>query len=168
MEAGHGKCPYDPIGGTAKRKTGLAVKNNKTIIQNVHKFHKCTKETEETSSIKFTFLSTQKYENAAFSLSQACGAIEAVKGTMKLLAVSPHEPNQIWAREMWCFFASCFNINLQPNTACKGWRIANLKTSNALERPESNGSHNIIPEINENAVRVYDRKKNSCGKNPRG
>ena len=61
MEGDHGRGPYDPIGGTAKQKAGLTVRKDKAIIQDAHDIYKCTNETEETSSIKFTFLLTQEY-----------------------------------------------------------------------------------------------------------
>ena len=61
MEGDHGKSPYDTIGGTPKQKADLAVRKDKAIIQDAHDICKCTHETEETSSIKFTFLSTQEY-----------------------------------------------------------------------------------------------------------
>ena len=89
-------------------------------------------------------------------MSKTSGAIEAVEDTTH--TVFFHEPNWIWAREMSCFPVSCFSTSFQPCTACKGMCIANLKKSNALERTESNGSHNIIPEINEDVAAVYDRK----------
>ena len=38
MESGHGKGPCDPIGGTAKRKDDLAVKNDKAVIQDAMDF----------------------------------------------------------------------------------------------------------------------------------
>ena len=72
---------------------------------------------------------------------------------MKLHAVFPHEVNRIWVREMSCFCASCFKIGFQPNTSCKGWRIANLKQiSNVSETTES-----ILPEINEHVAAIYNQ-----------
>ena len=65
MKAGHGKGLYDPIGGTVKRKADLAVKNRKAIIQDEKDFYQWAKTTEDASSIKFTFLSSKEYENAA-------------------------------------------------------------------------------------------------------
>ena len=62
MEAGHGKGPCDPIGGTAKRKADLAVKNEKAIIQDAKDFYQWAKTTEADSSIKFTFLSSEEYK----------------------------------------------------------------------------------------------------------
>ena len=75
MEAGPGKGPCDPIGGTAKRKADLTVKNEKAVIQDAIDFYSWAKKTEEESSIKFSFLSSEDYENAASFLSQTCNDI---------------------------------------------------------------------------------------------
>jgi len=64
MEAGHGKGPCDPIGGTAKRKADLAVKNDKAVIQDATDFYTWAKGTEETSAIKYFFVSSSDYTNA--------------------------------------------------------------------------------------------------------
>ena len=39
MEAGHGKGPCDPIGGTAKHKANQAVKNGRFVIQDAGEFY---------------------------------------------------------------------------------------------------------------------------------
>ena len=39
MEAGQGKGPCDPIGGTAKRKTDQVVKNGRFVIQDAVGFY---------------------------------------------------------------------------------------------------------------------------------
>ena len=84
MEAGHGKGPCHPIGGTAKRKADLAVKNEKAIIQDAKDFYQWAKTTEDASSIKFTFFPSEEYEKAASFLDQACTGISTVTGTMKI------------------------------------------------------------------------------------
>ena len=127
MEAGHGKGTCDQIGGTPKRKADLAVKTEKVIIQDAQDFYQRAKTTEGTSSIKFTFLSSEKYENAASFLSQACNDIKILVGTMKAHVVFPHEINSNWVREMSCFCNGCFTTSFHQNTSCKGWRIAYLK-----------------------------------------
>ena len=127
MEAGQGKGTCNQIGGTAKRKADLAVKTEKAIIQYAQDFYQRAKATEGTSSIKFTFLSSEKYENAASFLSQACNDIKTLVGTMKAHVVFPHEINSNWVREMSCFCNGCFTTSFHQNTSCKGWRIAYLK-----------------------------------------
>ena len=84
MEAGHKKAPCDTIGGTAKQKADLAVKNEKVIIQDTQGFYQLAKTTQDTSSIKFTFLLSEEYENPASFRSQACNDIETATGTMKV------------------------------------------------------------------------------------
>ena len=153
IEAGHGKGPCDPIGGSAKRKADLAVKNEKAIIQDAKDVYQWAKMTEDVSSIKFTFLSSKEYENAASFLDQACTGISTVTGTMKIHAVFPHETNSIWVREMSCFCRGCFTTSFHWSTACTGWRIANLK--GISNKPVS--GHEILPEINEHVAAVYDQ-----------
>ena len=143
MEAGHGKGPCDPICGTEKRKADLAVKNEKAIIQDAQDFYQWAKTTEDVSSIKFTFLSFEEYENAASFLSQACNEIETVVGTIKVHGVFYHEIKSIWVREMSCFCNGFFTTSFHPNTACKSWRITNLKRISNV--PVS--SQAISPEI---------------------
>ena len=67
MEAGHGKGPCDPTGGTAKRKADQAVKNGKYIIQDAHDFYQWAITSNDSSAIKFLFLSTSDYEKSASS-----------------------------------------------------------------------------------------------------
>ena len=82
MEAGHGKSPCDPIGGTAKRKADYAVKHAKAVIQDAQDFYQWAKTTEVTSKIKFYFLSSEEYEKAASFLKEVCKGIEAIPGTI--------------------------------------------------------------------------------------
>lgn len=153
MEAGHGKGPCDPIGGTAKRKADYAVKHAKAIIQDAQEFYQWAKTTEDTSKIKFMFLSSDEYENAASFLKNACFDIESVSGTMKIHAVFPHEVNRIWVREMSCFCQSCFTNKFHSETACHGWRMANLKSlTNVPARDQE-----MLPEVNEHVAAIYDR-----------
>ena len=150
MEAGHGKGPCDPIGGTAKRKADLAVKNEKAIIQDAQDFFKWAKTTEDASLIKFTFLSRKEYEDAKSFLNQVCNDITRVEGTLKLHAVFPHEANRIWVRDLSCFCKNCFTTSFQSDTACKGWRLANLKLSNAPAPGQ-----NVSPDIGDHVAAVY-------------
>ena len=84
MEAGHKKAPCDTIGGTATQKADLVVKNEKVIIQDTQGFYQWAKTTQDTSTIKFTFLLSKEYENTASFRSQACNDIETATGTMKV------------------------------------------------------------------------------------
>ena len=153
MEARHKKGSCNTIGGTAKRKTDLSVKNEKAIIQDAQDFYQWAKITEGASPIKFTFLSSEEYENAASFLSQACSDIKTVVGAMKVYNVFPYEINSICVIEMSCFCNGCFAANFHPNTACKGWCIANLKQISNV----SVSSQAISPEIEDHVAAVYDR-----------
>ena len=63
MEAGHGKGPCDPAGGPAKRKADQAVKSGRFLIQDSVDFYEWSK--QESSTIKYVYLSTEKYEMSA-------------------------------------------------------------------------------------------------------
>ena len=106
MEVGHGKGPCDYIGGTAKRKADQAVKNGKFLIQDAVDFYEWSK--QETSSIKFIYLSTEEYKNSQSFLKAACKNLDAVKDTFLLHAVFSLKPNWIWVRDTSCFCCNCF------------------------------------------------------------
>ena len=79
MKSGHGKGSCDPIGGTAKRKADIAVKNDKVVIRDAHDFFAWVKKTEEPSPIRFNFLSSEDYVNAAFFLPRLVKTLNLVR-----------------------------------------------------------------------------------------
>lgn len=85
MEAGHGKGPCDPIGGTAKRKADHVVKNGKVVIQDAIDFFEWSK--NDSSAIKYFFLSCEEYEASEKFLQAMCQNVQTVVGTMKVHAV---------------------------------------------------------------------------------
>ena len=107
MEAGHGKGPCDPIGGTAKRKADQAVKNGRFVIQDAVDFYEWSK--QESSAIKYVYLSTEEYEMSANFLKAFWKNLDSVNGTMKLHAVFSLKPNWIWIRDT-SFFALIVSI----------------------------------------------------------
>ena len=132
MEVGHGKGPCDPIGGTAKRKADQAVKNGKFLIQDAVDFYEWSK--QETSSIKFIYLSTEEYQNSQSFLKAECKNLDAVKGTFLLHAVFSLKPNWIWVRDTSCFCRNCFDQNFRKDSCCKGWRECELRTIKPRKR----------------------------------
>ena len=72
-------------------KTDLAVKNDKAIIQDAMDFYNWATK-EESSAIKFYFLSSDDYENAASFLTAVSKDVKKVVGTMKVHAVLPKAP----------------------------------------------------------------------------
>ena len=133
-----------------KEKTDLAVKNEKAIIQDAQDFFKWAKTTEDASLIKFTFLSRKEYEDAKSFLNQVCNDITRVEGTLKLHTVFPNEANRIWVRDWLCFCKNCFTTSFHCDTACKGWRLANLKLTNAPVPGQ-----NVSPDIGDHVAAVY-------------
>ena len=101
MEAGHGKGPCDPIGGTARCKADQAVKNGRFVIQDTVHFYEWLK--QESSATKYVFLSTEEYGMSANFLKALCKNLDSVSGTMKLHAVFSLKPNWIWIRDTFCF-----------------------------------------------------------------
>ena len=119
MKSGHGKGSCDPICGTAKRKADIAVKNDKVVIQDAHEFFAWVKKTEEASAIRFNFLSSEDYVNAAFFFTEACKDIKPGQDTMKLHAVRLHAAKKIWVRDTSCFGDFCFKGSFQQDTSCE-------------------------------------------------
>ena len=103
IESSHWKGPCDPIGGTVTRKVDLAIKNGKAVIEDALNFLAWAKEIEETSTIRFCFLSFEDFANAALLMIEACKDIKPVQGMMKLHAMLPYAPNKIWVRDNSCF-----------------------------------------------------------------
>ena len=51
---------------------------------------------------------------------------------------------------MSCFCKNCFTTSFQSDTACKGWRLANLTLSNAPAPGQ-----NVSPDIGYHVAAVY-------------
>ena len=66
-------------------------KNDKAVIQDAHDFHNWAKDNE--SAIKFYFITSTDYENAANFLTNTCENIKPVAGTMKL------HPASTWSKQ---------------------------------------------------------------------
>ena len=149
MESGHGKGPCDPIGGTAKRKADIPVKNDKAVIQDADDIYNWAKDNE--SVIKFYFKTFTNYENAANFLTNACENIKPVAGTMKLHAVLQHSPNKVCVRNTSCFNSCCFNDNSfqpQPNNSCQGWRLICLNSKTSDSPQKLSNRDGILPQLN--------------------
>ena len=135
-------------------------KNDKAVIQDANDFQNWAKDNE--NAIKFYFIASTDYENAANFLNNACENIKPVVGTMKLHPVLPHGSNKIWVRNTCCFNSCCFIDNSfqpQPNNSCQGQHLTclNSKTSN-LPQKLSN-SDGILPQLNDYVAAVYEGDK---------
>ena len=154
MEAGHGKGPCDPIGGTAKRKADLAVKNDKAVIQDAMDFFTWAKESQGQSAIEFFFISTYDYQTSSLFLSTVWQNVKTIAGTMKVHAVLPEETNKIWVRATSYFGDCCFKRGIQKNTMCEGWRLVDVRA----EQNEENNDEVILPEKGDYVAAVYDNR----------
>ena len=61
---------------------------------------------EGTRAIKFRFLSSEDYSNAASFLTEACKDIELAQVTMKLHTILPHAAYNFWVIDT-SYFADC-------------------------------------------------------------
>ena len=173
--AGHGKGPYDPIGGTAKCKADQAVKNGRFVIQDYVDFYEQSK--QESSAIKYVYQSTEEYEISATFLKALCKNLDSVNCTMKLHAVFSLKPNRMRIRDTSCFCSNCFDHNFRKDSYCKGWRERELKAivprktkniknvssvSNAASTKsvveEGQSSSNATCSMGDYVGAVYDRK----------
>ena len=57
LEAGHGKGPCDGLGASVKRSAGLAIKQNKAVIQNASDFYSWSQNHMSESVVYFLFIS---------------------------------------------------------------------------------------------------------------
>ena len=104
-ESCHGKGPCDPIGGVAERKADQAIKNGRFIIQDAVDIFEWAK--QDSSSIKFSYLSIKEYEISEKFLKANCKKLQTVKGTMKVHGVFSLKPNTIEIRDTLCFCSKC-------------------------------------------------------------
>ena len=158
--AGHGKGPCDPIGGTAKRKADLAVKNDKAVIQDAMDFFTWAKESQGQSAIEFFFISTYDYQTSSLFLSTVCQNVKTIAGTMKVHAVLPEETRKIWVRATSCFGDCCFKRGIQKNTMCEGWRLVDVRAeqNNDGKVNEESNDEVILPEKGDYVAAVYDNR----------
>ena len=144
-------------------KADLAVKNDKAIIQDAMDFYNWATK-EESSAIKFYFLSSDNYENAASFLTAVSKDVKTGVGTMKVHAVIPEAPKKIWVRNTSCFDDCCFNESFQESSKCEGWRVVDLKSgSNSIDVTNVQDvevEEAVIPDIGDYVAAVYfeDRK----------
>ena len=170
----YGIWSCDPIGGVAKRKADQAVKNGRFIIQDAIDFFEWAK--QDSSSIKFSYLSIEDYEISEKFLKATCENLQLVKGTMKVHGVFSLKPNTIWVRDTSCFCSKCFNQRFQKDSCCKGWReclltstrkksvgeTSTVKKAVQNDEPEETiedlQSTSVIPEAGDYVAAIYERK----------
>ena len=131
-----------------------------------HDFYKWAKKEEENGTVKFLFLSIDDYERLLSFLSEACNGMKSVDGSMKLHAAFPSTPNKLWVRNTSCFCQNCFGTSFKLETACDGWRIADLlrkRNPSILSSGEKDvkiqeNEVAIFPDINDHVAAEYDSK----------
>ena len=96
MEANHRKGSCDPIDGTVKRKD--LSKTTKLLFKTLTTSASEQRKPNKQAQFSLRFCQPNNIKHLSF-LSQAFSAIEVVKVTMKLHAISSHQPNRIWVRE---------------------------------------------------------------------
>ena len=172
MESGHGKGRCDPIGGVAKKKADQAVKNGRFIIQDATDFFEWAK--QDSSSIKFSYLSIEDYEISEKFLKGTCENLQLVKGTMKVHGVFSLKQNTIWVRDTSCFCSKCFHHRFQKDSCCQGWcecsltstRKKSVGETSTVEKAVQNDepeetiedlqSTSVIPEAGDYVAAIYE------------
>ena len=126
MEARHGKGPCDPTGGVAKRNADMAVRHQKAVIQYAKDFYAWAKNAN--SAIDYSFLTKYVYERSKNFLTNACGKIITIDGTMKIHAVVKSTyKNMIWVRPMSCYNSRCSGLaGFKYEPFCQGWEEVSL------------------------------------------
>ena len=130
------------------------------MIEDANDFYNWAKDNE--SAIKFCFITSTDYKNAANFPTNAFQNIKPAARTMKLHPVLPHGLNKIWVRSTSCFNSCCFNDNSiqpKPNNSCQGWGLIclNSKTSDQPQKPSN--SDGILPQLNDYVAAVYEGDK---------
>ena len=152
-EAGHGKGPCDPIGGTAKRKADHAVRHGKASIQGAHDFFAWSLNDCEQSKITYLFLSTEDYDRSEGFLTSACNNISPIQGTMEIHAVIGIGPNKVYVRNTSCYCINCFLSAFKKSTCCDGWREVDMRRNDAKKaktksRDEKQPAHSTRVPVN--------------------
>ena len=115
-EAGHGKGPCDPIGGTAKRKAAHAVKHGKASTQDAHDLFAWSLNDGEQSKVTYLFLSTEDYDRSEGFLTSACKNFSPIQGTMEIHAVIGIGRNKVYVRNTSCYCINCFLSAFKKST----------------------------------------------------
>ena len=135
MEIGHGRGLWNPIGGTAKRKAGQAIKNGWFVIQDALDFYEWAK--SGSTTITYSYISVEDYENSEKFSQAVCENIRIVLGTMMLHAVHSIKPNRVWLCNLACFKCNkCFSTSFQPATCCKSWNEFSLMKPTKTVQPK--------------------------------
>ena len=121
-EAGHGKGPCDPIGGTAKRQADQAVRNGKVVIQDAFDFYAWASSICN-SLITYKFLTSDDYNESQAFVTAITSNVCTIPGTMKLHSVKSNGPNKIKTRETSCYCQNCYN----NSNLCEGWLEFDLR-----------------------------------------
>ena len=158
FEAGHGKGKCDGIGGTAKQLADEAVKQEKASIQDATDFMTWAKENEQERTITFLFVDKKETEaSRAFLLAQS-GNLKPVKGTIKIHAVFSTKIDQLWSREISCYYSSCFGSSFKPPSLCDGWKEHSLP-KDVVALPKSKKISNSLSESAEKESKEADQLK---------
>jgi len=114
---GHGKAPWDGIGGACKRAAPEAVKQSKASIQDARELFNWATKNEK--AISYMFYSDEEYNSAANYLANTIS--KAVPGTMSLHAVRTDGYGK-----MYVCHTSCYCVVCRSGNVCNGWTVHNL------------------------------------------
>ena len=127
-EVGHSKGPCDPIGGTAKHQTDMAVRHGKVIIQDYTDF--CSSASPERGCIGYLYINVEAHKEGENISADLMVNIQAVEGTMKVHAVtSTKHSYKIKVPGTSCYCSNCCD----GTSVCGGWRELKLVRGKAQQ-----------------------------------
>ena len=92
------------FGGASKRMVDDAVKHGETTIQDATDYFNWATNQSETSTVKYTFVAKEKYDDSQEELAMYAQGLLTLKGTMKVHCVVGIKQNQVRVRETSCFW----------------------------------------------------------------
>ena len=122
FESGHGKGPYDGLGGSCKRLADEAIRCGKYVIQDAKSFFKWA-QVSNMKNVCFRFVSGSKCSEKEQTVSKM--PVKAVNGTMKLHAVVGLGHGKILIRDVSCYCNMCLE-----GKPCDTWTLTMTRQKN--------------------------------------
>lgn len=156
LEVGHGKGPCDGLGASVKRAADMAVKQEKSSIQDANEFFTWASE-NNSSKIRYVLYSERDIELAKSRL-EKYQTLVSIPGTMKIHAVAPLDEHSVAVRETSCYCVNCL-LGID-NSKCSGWETKVISKTLVTEGSNLTMTQNIPKateqeqQVNENPVGV--------------
>ena len=149
FESGHGKGPYDGIGGAVKRSADTAIKKGQ-LIKDAKQFFEWGSEQESTSALSFLYVDIDMVAAANTEL-EAMGKF-SVPRTIKLHSIIPSD-GVLHSHETSCFALCCWSDN-KFHPTCEGWTTHNREPPQQEDQLQQDQEDQQKPEDGEGDVHV--------------